>query len=307
MRGCPRGIFALHFINIPIFLVYNTPIFNGEDVMIEKRRNMFLKPAGIFLILLLVVSLGILVAQQDDEEYEPITSDMCVDCHDKSKTDTNIDEDLAGSIHDGFECLDCHQDKGTMPHKADPTFMKITDSCKGCHTDAAEEYTKHGQESIDDDPAAPSCISCHGGHNILPSDNEASMTYSANVPHTCGNCHENINLTTQYDFLIDHPIEIYNASVHGIATLGGNEEAASCVNCHATGGSSHKILSPGDSNSTINHFNIPTTCGQCHTSEEKEFSEGIHGILVKRGETDSPVCTHCHGAVSYTHLRAHET
>ncbi|MCG2815919.1 MAG: cytochrome c3 family protein [Candidatus Aminicenantes bacterium] len=263
--------------------------------MIEKRRNMFFNSAGVFLILLLVASPGILLTQQENEEYESITSNLCVDCHDKSKTDTMIVEDLAGSIHDGFDCQDCHQDKGTMPHKTDPNFTVISDSCKGCHTDAAEEYTTHGQESVDDDPEAPTCVSCHGGHNILPSDDEASMTHPSTVPRTCSNCHENINLTTKYDFLINHPIEIFDTSVHGIATKGGSKEAASCRDCHSTGGSSHKILSPGNSNSTINHFNIPKTCGQCHESEEKEFWEGIHGILVKRGETDSPVCTHCHG------------
>jgi cytochrome b subunit of formate dehydrogenase len=95
--------------------------------------------------------------------------------------------------------------------------------------------------------------------------------------------------------LIEHPIEIYESSVHGKATQEGVDVAATCNDCHSTGGTAHRILSPGDPESTINHFNIPRTCGKCHESIEKEFWLGIHGQLVARGQTDAPVCTTCHG------------
>jgi formate dehydrogenase gamma subunit len=71
--------------------------------------------------------------------------------------------------------------------------------------------------------------------------------------------------------------------------------AATCNDCHSTGGSAHRILGPGCLESTINHFQIPQTCGKCHANIEKDYWEGIHGILTARGETDTPVCTHCHG------------
>jgi formate dehydrogenase gamma subunit len=95
--------------------------------------------------------------------------------------------------------------------------------------------------------------------------------------------------------LIDHPIEIYENSVHGKATKGGVYVAATCNDCHSAGGSAHKIFSPGYRESSVNHFNIPRTCGKCHKGVESDFLEGIHGQLVERGETDAPVCTHCHG------------
>jgi len=71
--------------------------------------------------------------------------------------------------------------------------------------------------------------------------------------------------------------------------------AATCNDCHSSGGTAHKILSPGHPDSSINHFEIPRTCGKCHQGVENDFWEGIHGKLVARGETDSPVCTSCHG------------
>ena len=79
------------------------------------------------------------------------------------------------------------------------------------------------------------------------------------------------------------------------ATAGGVDQAASCNDCHSSGGTAHRILPPGHVESTINFFNISQTCGKCHDGIEQEYWEGIHGVLAARGETDTPVCTHCHG------------
>ena len=90
-------------------------------------------------------------------------------------------------------------------------------------------------------------------------------------------------------------MQIYEASVHGRATKGGIHVAATCNDCHSTGGSAHKILAPSFADSSINHFNIPKTCGRCHQAVEQDYWEGIHGQLARDGETDVPVCTDCHG------------
>ncbi len=124
---------------------------------------------------------------------------------------------------------------------------------------------------------------------------EVVVTHPVNLPQTCGRCHEDLDITTKYEILIDHPIQIYETSVHGQATKGGIYVAATCNDCHSTGETAHKIFSPGHPDSTINHFNIPRTCGKCHKAVEQDFYEGIHGQLVLRSETDAPVCTHCHG------------
>jgi hypothetical protein len=95
--------------------------------------------------------------------------------------------------------------------------------------------------------------------------------------------------------LFDKAVAVYRSSIHGQASQGGVFLAATCNDCHSTGGTAHRILSPADPQSSINHFNIPQTCGRCHQGVESEYWEGIHGRLVKRGETDAPVCTNCHG------------
>jgi cytochrome b subunit of formate dehydrogenase len=235
------------------------------------------------------------LTQATEEEYEKIDSTACIECHEKGKHDTVIAEDLSHSIHDGFECLDCHLDKDTIPHKEDSDFVVACEGCGVCHEEAMEHYGYHGRMSAEECKDIPTCADCHGDHDILPSSVKHSKTHPSRVPETCAKCHEDINLTQKYQILIQHPIEVYKNSVHGLATESGIDVAATCNDCHSSGGTAHKILSPGDPESTINHFNIPRTCGKCHEGVEAEFWEGIHGQLVERGETDSPVCTDCHG------------
>jgi len=231
-----------------------------------------------------------------EEEYEPIDSSACADCHEASAHGSAFSDDLAHSVHDGLECLDCHVDRGTVPHNQEETFYVGCEGCRACHDDASDQYQAHGRAvfggSCED---MPHCSDCHGDHDILPSSVKRSKVHPVGLPHTCGECHENIDITTKYEILIDHPIEIYETSVHGQATKGGIYVAASCNDCHSTDGTAHKILWPGSPESSINHFNIPFTCGQCHKGVEADFWEGIHGQLVARGETDAPVCTDCHG------------
>ena len=52
-----------------------------------------------------------------DEEYEPIDSSMCADCHEAGAPGSAFADEISHSVHDGVECLDCHQDRGTVPHR----------------------------------------------------------------------------------------------------------------------------------------------------------------------------------------------
>jgi cytochrome b subunit of formate dehydrogenase len=257
-----------------------------------KTAN-YMKISSLFLAGAVLISLAF--PQERKEEYETIDSSACLECHEESRHDTVITEDLSHSIHDGFECLDCHLDKNTMPHKEKPGFSVACDGCGSCHEDAREEYGFHGRMSSEECMDIPTCADCHGDHDVLPSSVKISKTHPSNLPNTCARCHEDIDLVKKYRILLDHPIDVYKNSVHGRATEAGVDVAATCNDCHSVGGSAHKILSPGDPESTINHFNIPKTCGACHQGIETEFWQGIHGQLVARGETDAPVCTDCHG------------
>jgi cytochrome b subunit of formate dehydrogenase len=255
---------------------------------------------GKGFILLLVLFVGVVffsfaLSQEVQEEYETIESDACIECHERSEHDTVISDDISHSTHDGLECLDCHGDKGTMPHKKDLSFQVDWEGCISCHEDAGEEYTIHGRVAHADDEEIPTCSDCHGGHDILPSTAKLSRTNPINLPETCGSCHTDLDLIERHQIRTDHPPDIYESSIHGRAVKGGLLTAATCNDCHSGEGTAHRIYSQGHPNSSINHFNIPDTCGQCHEQSTKDYWAGIHGQLIKRGDANSPVCTNCHG------------
>lgn len=262
--------------------------------MVRRPRSLLTRLIPLLSFTLLAAAAP---AQDDDEagDFEPITNADCTICHEQSSHGTDIRDDIEHSSHRGLDCLDCHIDKATTPHQADPSFEVACEGCRTCHADASAKYQAHGRATRATCEDMPRCTDCHGDHDVLPSTVKAAKTHPVNLPQTCGKCHENLDITSKYEILIDHPIEIYESSVHGKATKGGVYVAATCNDCHSTEGTAHRILSPGDQESSINHFNIPKTCGKCHRGVENDFWEGIHGKLVERGETDAPVCTHCHG------------
>ncbi len=250
------------------------------------------------LLKIAVVLAGLLAAVQPvlADEYEKVDSSSCVSCHEESAHKTKFPDELSRSIHKELACQDCHSDKDTVPHKKQAkNFFAGYEGCGNCHQDEMGQYKFHGVAKAGSLPDLPKCSSCHGSHDILPSSDPHSKTNPANMSATCGVCHENIDLVKKYDILVGTPVKMYGESIHGMATKGGIYLAATCIDCHSSDGSAHKILGPGDPQSSINHFNIPKTCGKCHKGVEKDYWEGIHGKRAAQGETDVPVCTTCHG------------
>ncbi len=260
------------------------------------QTNKLIKTLYMFLLPVILMA-PVMWAQSDNE--------TCLSCHgDPDLTGTDragkavsmfvSDSVIGGSAHKEMACIDCHQDLAQgadYPHEEE---LQLVD-CGACHSSEAEVYQMHGRVKVGEDEDIPTCADCHGTHNIISSTDRNSAVSPENLPQTCGNCHENIDLTRKHEILYGQAVTVYKSSVHGRAIVGGVNLAASCNDCHSSNGSAHRIYGPGNSQSTINHFNIPHTCGKCHTIVEQEYWDGIHGKLVARGETDAPVCTHCHG------------
>ena len=223
----------------------------------------------------------------------------CLACH----SDATLTKDVNGkpvslfvdesklkhSIHGSmFSCVDCHKDVKSLVHETTP--QKVT--CAQCHADAQEAYS-HSTHAIARKTGSPAagCQDCHGGaHEVMAADDPKSPVNHENIPYTCGRCHGQ-------KFLMEsrgesaQPFISYQESVHGRATEKGSQKAAVCTDCHGA----HEILAANNAKSPIYKFNVPATCGKCHTDIDNTFMQSIHGQAIARGNAQAPVCTDCHG------------
>ena len=231
----------------------------------------------------------------------------CLTCH----SDTTLAKDVNGkpaslyvdegkmkhSIHGGmFACVDCHTDVKSLVHETPP--KKVT--CTQCHADAQEAYSHslHAKASKAGQPVSANCQDCHGGaHEVLAAGDAKSPVNHANIPATCGRCHGQ-KFLVQANGVSAQTFMSYQESVHGLATEKGSTKAAVCTDCHGA----HEILPANNAKSPIYKFNVPDTCGKCHTAVAQTFMQSIHGQGIKRGNGLSPVCTDCHGIHS---IKAH--
>lgn len=228
----------------------------------------------------------------------------CTECHGTTSSSPAPLEVLTRSVHRTLDCVSCHESlslehvdsSADRPHGAEVASVR----CGECHEEAADAYVQHGRHAIGADPDLPTCSSCHGTHDILAAEDPLSRVHPVNLPDTCRACHTDVNLIKKHDLLRQEPIELYESSVHARASRRGLYVAATCNDCHSAADgdgrrTAHRILSAGDPNSSIHHFNIPKTCGRCHEGVTRDFWDGIHGQRVAAGRVDAPVCTHCHG------------
>ena len=199
---------------------------------------------------------------------------------------------LSRSVHARLgeaACQSCH---GNV-HEISGTQTAVT-KCGQCHDAEMKEFREsiHGAAATAGDPDAPQCFSCHGvAHQIQSSSDVTSPVSKKNMPDTCAACHSNQKFLSRHKTPFAPPVELYRQSVHGRALANGDGSAASCSDCHG----SHRILGGRDPSSTINHWNIAKTCGQCHTQIARMYLASVHGQAMKAGSFDAPVCTDCHG------------
>ena len=238
---------------------------------------------------------------------QKLKNDDCLACHadagllhaDNGKS-ANLFVDGAKfnqSIHGTmFSCVDCHKDVKSLAHDKPPA--KVT--CEQCHSDEQKAWSRsmHSKTSSAGKNPAATCADCHGSaHETVTSTEASSPVNHTNIPKTCGRCHGQ-------KFLMDsngqsaQAFYSYQESVHGRAVENGSQKAAVCTDCHG----SHDIMPANEAQSPIYKFNVPNTCGKCHTDVADTFAASIHGQAVARGNMMAPVCTDCHGIHS---IKAH--
>ncbi|MGA8161867.1 MAG: cytochrome c3 family protein, partial [Acidobacteriaceae bacterium] len=215
-------------------------------------------------------------------------SASCITCHADSAKDVASGAHAAlGNPNDPQTCIACHGTNNASKAVAGTQF------CATCHATEVEQYRNsvHGRAHDHGNGDVPTCQSCHGSaHTVLAATDPHSPVSKDRLPDTCGTCHSDPKLAAKYMFTEVRPVQAYRQSVHGRAVEAGNQNAATCNDCHGT----HDILPVTDPHSKIWRQNVASTCGRCHSDIYKTYAQSIHGQAVAKGVLQAATCTDCH-------------
>ncbi|MCP2597689.1 cytochrome c3 family protein, partial [Candidatus Aminicenantes bacterium AC-335-G13] len=155
------------------------------------------------------------------------------------------------------------------------------------------------------------CNDCHGGNpSVEDIDLAKDKTFKGapprnQIPEFCGSCHSNPNYMRKYNpsLRVDQ-LSLYWTSQHGKLLRKGDTKVAVCSDCHGVHGI-RKAINP---KSKTFPWNIPSTCGNCHSNkelmkeygipanQEKDYRESVHAkALYEKKDLSAPVCNDCHG------------
>ncbi|HEY6011573.1 MAG TPA: multiheme c-type cytochrome [Nitrospirota bacterium] len=144
-------------------------------------------------------------------KVDSIAQAACVQCHadvyDTYKASVHGKNVINKKSSDGPVCTSCHG----SPHYIQPKSSKesavnhfnVVKACGACHEEkfmhekygfsehVMERYKEsfHGRKLKVGHPGAPSCVSCHGAHDVRSAKDPASPVAGENKKKTCSKCH----------------------------------------------------------------------------------------------------------------------
>lgn len=219
-----------------------------------------------------------------DAKFELYT--VCKECHLEQYTNTldSVHETaLAGGEENAAICTDCHNphtqtritDKDTGKILAG-AHLEIPKTCARCHSAIYDTYKEsiHGAALTEEgNQYVPTCIDCHGVHNI---QDPTSAQFRNDTPLLCAKCHTNETIMKQYDISTD-VIDTYVSDFHGTTVtlfektnpdLPTNKPV--CTDCHGV----HDIKSVDDPQVGIAlKENLLVKCQRCHPDATVNFPD----------------------------------
>jgi nitrate/TMAO reductase-like tetraheme cytochrome c subunit len=138
------------------------------------------------------------------------------------------------------------------------------------------------------------CMVCH------PNTHQSqSALNKQTLAQKCGSCH-----AYEYKLHLD--------SVHGQQLARGNQDVATCVDCHSAEGNPHSVIRVLEYKATTYKKNIADTCGNCHGSQKlmasygrvervyESYMRNFHGKALELNDPQiatlgTATCTNCHG------------
>lgn len=215
------------------------------------------------------------VTAQTRREFTLQLYASCASCH-QDKYRDSLDgvhaKALAAGNQEAAVCTDCHGAHNVGP--PDVPRTRIAQTCERCHSQIYARYKEsvHGAALIGEgNPDVPTCIDCHGVHNVQgPDYNQRFHLFS---PQLCAECHADEALMSKYG-ISTAVFDTYVSDFHGTTVVLFEKVAPDqetnkpvCVDCHGV----HDILSPDDPRSTVMQDNLLKTCQKCHPDATADF------------------------------------
>ncbi len=213
-----------------------------------------------------------------------VLNDLCKRCH------TSQFEQTQDSVHaharssgytDAAVCTDCHsahavqewvdpQTGETLPEAR----TAIPQTCAKCHSAIYEEYVTsvHGSAlTNEDNPDVPTCIDCHGVHNI---EDPTTAQFRLASPQLCAKCHTDPARMAKYGISTD-VLDTYVADFHGTTVAIFEKQSPDaetnkpvCYDCHGV----HNIARADDPQKGLQvKENLLVTCQKCHPDADENF------------------------------------
>jgi cytochrome b subunit of formate dehydrogenase len=213
----------------------------------NRLRSFFFLSAIIFLAVILIherLSFAAVMAE---------SAITCLDCHDDYLFTTQYPE----SVHGNLGCRSCHEDfKNIEEHMTGQNKPGLS-SCGNCHGQISEEY-KHNYHYLHQN------FQCYDCHRNIHEIKKTTVPLKKAVLDSCTECHTN---------------EEYSNSGHGIGVATGNQDAATCSDCHGLHNTrvyhTSRDLYPDEAREFYNR-----TCIRCHSDKKMMERNGLTASTV---------------------------
>jgi predicted CXXCH cytochrome family protein len=204
----------------------------------------------------------------------------CRTCHEDQYTraqDSVHGAALRNGITEAAVCVDCHGAHDIQtPHEP---RQRITVTCGQCHGAIFDLYrtSVHGEALLqENDPNVPTCVDCHGVHDI---ENPETTQFRVRSPEVCATCHNDPALMAEYG-ISTNVFDSYLTDFHGSTVAlfeqqdpGVVTNKAVCYDCHGV----HDIQQVDDEHTQLIRENLLDTCQQCHPDATANFSDAWIG------------------------------
>ncbi len=209
---------------------------------------------------------------------------LCQQCHadqyQKANDSVHSRAQQAGDVNAAI-CTDCHG-AHTVRRLTDPVTKKllpdardwVPQTCAKCHSTIYAQYkdSVHGAALLQNGNLdVPTCIDCHGVHNI---GDPTTAAFRLKSPNICAKCHTDPAIMDKYG-ISTQVLNTYVADFHGTTvTLFQKESPDSqtnkpvCFDCHGV----HDIAKVDDPQKGLKiSANLLKRCQVCHPSATANF------------------------------------